>query len=271
MADYRQEGCSIDYTPTTAKTAGSVVVHRGLIGLVKTDIAANELGALVVEGVFRFDKPSGAIALGQKCYWDAANSQANTAGTGPYLGYAVAAAASGDTTVDVSINETVGGGGGMVLVATAASAAVTNTVTETTFDNSGVTIPASSLSAGDVIRVRAQGIATATNSTDTLTVKLKLGSTVVATTGAVDSANNDIFYIDFDIAVRTVGATGTIVAAGLVANGVQGTVTAKPALLASTTVDTTASLALGVTATWSVANSGNSCRLDVCDIQIIKA
>lgn len=268
MADYRQEGCAIDYTPTTAKTAGDVVFHRGLAGVVKTDIAANALGALAVEGVFRFDKPSGAVAIGQRVFWDAANTQANTAGTGPFLGYAVAAADTSATTVDVAINGNTEGS--MSLVAAAASTALTNSTTETNFDNSTLTIPANSLNVGDVIRVRAQLIATATNSTDTLNMKLKLGSTSVIATGAVDVANNDIGYIDADIVVRTIGASGTMVATGVAALGVEGTVTAKPAKLASTTVDTTAALTLAVSGTWSVANAGNSCRLDVCNVQIIR-
>lgn len=152
-------------------------------------------------------------------------------------------------------------------VAVAASAAVTNTTTETAFDNGSYTIPANGVKAGDVIRIRAQAIATATNSTDTLTVKLKIGSTVIATSGAVDVANNDIAYFDVDLVVRTVGASGTIVAAGVVGLGVEGTVTAKPLKLASTAIDTTAAMTLSVTATWSVANAGNSCRLDVLNIQ----
>ena len=118
---YRQEGCAIDYTPGTAQTAGAVIVQRGLVGIVKTDIAANELGAITTEGVFRFDKPAGAIAVGQRCFWDSLNSQATTAGTATYLGLAVAAAASGDTTVDVMINAP--SGNSVALVATAASTA----------------------------------------------------------------------------------------------------------------------------------------------------
>jgi len=267
LPTYRQEGCAINYTPGSAQVAGSVIVQRGLVGIVKTDIAANELGAITTEGVFRFDKPTGAIAVGQRCFWDSLNSQANVAGTGTYLGVAVAAAASGDTTVDVMLNAP--SGNSLALVATAASAAVTNSTTETNFDNSTLTIPASSLNAGDIIRVRAQGTATATNSTDTLTVKLKLGSTVIVTTGAVDAANGDIFYVEADIVVRTSGSSGTLVATGMVANGVAGTVTAKPFLLASTAVDTTAALTLAVSAQWSVASASDSCRLDVCNVEIL--
>ncbi len=268
-ATYRQDGCTIDYTPSAAKSAGAVVVQNGILGVVTSDIAASALGALTVEGVFRFTKDTGfAVVAGQRCFYDAANDRINVAGTGDFAGIAVAAAASGDTTLDVKINES-GSGSGLQYSATAASAALTNTTTETSFDNSTVTIPANTLNAGDVIRVRAQGICTSTNSTDTLNAKLKFGSTVVAATGAVDVANNDVFYIDVDLVVRTVGASGTIVATGLVGLGVEGTVTGKPAKLASATVDTTASIAMSVTGTWSVASASNSCRLDICNVQIL--
>jgi len=271
-ATYRQEGCAIDYTPTTAKTAGDVVVQNGLLGVVKTDIAANALGSLTIEGVFRFTKATSAgnaMAVGQIVYYDAANDRVSTDGAvGVPAGKVVFAAALADTTVDVSINET-DGSTQMAGVAVAASTALTASSTETNFDNSIVTIPANGLRVGDVIRVRAQGIATATNSTDTLTAKIKLGSNAVLSTGAVDVANNDIFYLEADIVVRTIGATGTVVAAGAVAIGAEGTVTSKPGKLASTTVDTTAAITLAVSGQWSTTSGSNSCRLDVCDWQVL--
>ena len=267
-ATFRQDGNSIDHTPSTAKTAGDVVVQGGILGVVTTDIAASVKGSLAITGVYRFTKETGfAVTAGQRMFYDAANDRINVAGTGDFAGLAVLAAGSSDTTVDVNINE--GSGGGLQYSATAASTALTNTTTETSFDNSSVVMPANTLNAGDVIRLRAQGICTSTNSTDTLNVKVKIGSTVIAATGAVDVANNDIFFVDVDIPIRTIGASGTLVATGLVGLGVEGTVTAKPTKLASTTIDTTASNTLSVTGTWSVASASNSCRLDVCDVQIL--
>ena len=144
-------------------TAGDVVVQNGLLGVVKTDIAANALGSLTVEGVFRFTKATGAVAVGQILYYDAANDRCSTdAAVGVPAGKAVAAQLSADTTVDVAINET-DGGSQVANVAVAASTALTASSTETNFDNSVVTIPANTLRVGDVIRVRAQGICTATS------------------------------------------------------------------------------------------------------------
>ena len=84
-------------------------------------------------------------------------------------------------------------------------------------------------------------------------------------------ANNDIGYIEADIVIRTIGAGGTMVAAGVVALGAEGTVTAKPKKLASTAIDTTAAISVNVSATWSVASAGNSVRLDVLDVQVMRA
>lgn len=163
-------------------------------------------------------------------------------------------------------------------VSTAASAAISNTITETLFDKK-YSIPAGRLQAGSVIKVRAQGIATATNSTDTLAIKLYLGcadatpptgGVTLATLAARDVANNDIFVIEALAVVRTAGATGTVVAlteAPTSANAA-GTAT-NQGFLASATLDTTAANLVAVSATWSVASVGNSVRLDILDVDII--
>jgi hypothetical protein len=222
--------------------------------------------------VFRFTKATSAgnaMAVGQIVYYDVANDRVSVdASVGVPAGKVVVAAALSDTTVDVAINET-DGSTQMAGVEVAASAALTASSTETNFDTSVLTIPANTLRVGDVIRVRAQGIATATNSTDTLNARIKFGTNAVIATGAVDVANNDIFYLEGDIVVRTIGATGTIVAAGASAIGTEGTVTSKPAKLASTTVDTTAAITLAISGQWSTTSAGNSCRLDVCNWQIL--
>ncbi len=172
---------------------------------------------------------------------------------------------AGRTVSDATVS---GPFGAMMFANTAASSALTASSTETTFSTGTVTLPANNLGAGSVIRFRAQVIATATNSTDTLTVKVKIGSTVIATTGAVDVANNDIAYIEGCLIVRTAGASGTAVATGVVGLGAEGTVTAKPFKLASTTLDTTAAQAVTVSGQWSTTSGSNSCRLDVFTVEL---
>lgn len=273
QATYIQPGARIDYTPAAAVTAGDIVIQNAeFAGIASADIAAGRLGALAVEGVFDVAKQVGVFTtfeVGDNVYWDDLNERAVTIGGGnAYLGKCIRPAANNDSSVRVKL---AAAELPLIYSSDAASSPVFNTTTETPF-NKSVTIPANRLKKGDVLRVRAQGIITNQNSTDTLTIQLKLGGTAgiqIATTGAVDPATNDIWYIEADLVIRTVGASGTFVATGLQALGVPGTVTAKPFLKASTTLDTTVAQDLIVSATWSVANASNNVRLDVLDVELI--
>tara|TARA_R100001015_G_C4635214_1_gene204055 strand:- start:8151 stop:8759 length:609 start_codon:yes stop_codon:yes gene_type:complete len=165
--------------------------------------------------------------------------------------------------------------GGQAATKTAASAALTNTTTETALDS--VAIPANSLVAGSTIRVKSMGIATATNGSDALQIFLSLGPTatalasreeILATTDAnVD--NNDVFYIDAIIQVRTVGTGGTAVAMVQYQDpDAVGTAT-KREIKASFTLNTTVASTLAVSAQWSAASASNSCRSDLFVVDIV--
>ena len=108
-ATYVQAGDSIDYTPASDVSAGEVVVQGNLIGIAKLDIAAGNLGALAVKGIFDLPKATGAstaIAAGKKVYWNAGAAQATeTTTNNEYLGKTVAAAADADTTVRVRVSQ----------------------------------------------------------------------------------------------------------------------------------------------------------------------
>ncbi len=154
---------------------------------------------------------------------------------------------------------------------TAASTAVSNTVTETLFDTK-YTIPKNSLVGGQLIKIRFQGIATATNSTDTLAIKLYLGGIggiTLLSLAATDVANNDVFSGEFELIVRSSGASGTIVGCGTFKSipAAEGTATYKDDILASTAIDTTVAKDIGVSATWSVASASNSARLDFLRVE----
>ena len=151
-------------------------------------------------------------------------------------------------------------GGGGRYSSVAASTALTNSSTETTLDS--IALQADELRAGDVVEFFAQGIATATNSTDTLQIKVKFASTVIALTAAVDVADNDVWILHGMMTVRTSGPSGTFVSAAFVQLGVEATATARMDIVASTAIDTTAALTFAVTGTWSVASASNSCRND---------
>lgn len=156
--------------------------------------------------------------------------------------------------------------GRLLFLNTAPSAAVTNTTVETLF-STFATIKAGTLDVGGLINVRFQGIAPLTNTTDTLAIKLYFGGltgTLLVSIAATDVANNDVFLGEYELAIRTIGTSGTMVGAGTFKSipAAEGTMTIKDDILASTAVNTTINQVIGVSATWSVANAGNSCRLD---------
>jgi predicted RecA/RadA family phage recombinase len=101
----------VDYTPSSAVAAGDVVVQGELVGVAKLNIAANQLGALAVTGVFDLPKATGtgsAITAGSKVYWDAAEAVAKTdseSGANKYLGKTIRAAGDSDTTVRVRLGQ----------------------------------------------------------------------------------------------------------------------------------------------------------------------
>lgn len=156
---------------------------------------------------------------------------------------------------------------------TAASTAISATAAETAFDTS-YTIPANTLRAGSVIKVRFQGIATSTNSTDTLLIKLYIGGlsgTAVLVGTATDVANNNIFAGEVMIVIRTIGAAGTFVAVGTHTDVPAASGTATHGICeitASTAIDTTTSKSITASATWSVSSGSNSCRMDVFVVEV---
>ena len=111
IAEFVQQGNSIDHTPAGAITAGDVVVQGDLIGIAQIDCAADQLGALAVSGVFDIDKATGVgtgIAVGTKVYWDVADQQAKAddeAGANKYLGKTIAAAGDDDAKVRVRLEQ----------------------------------------------------------------------------------------------------------------------------------------------------------------------
>lgn len=161
--------------------------------------------------------------------------------------------------------------GGLAYSSVAASTAVASTSTETLFSTS-YTMPANTLKAGSVVKIKYQGIATTTIASDTLAVKLYIGGlagTPLISHAAVDAADSDTFSGEFTLVCRTAGATGTMVGSGVYKTiAAEGTMTAKDDILASTTINTTASQVIGVAATWNTTNA-NSCRLDLLTVEIV--
>lgn len=163
--------------------------------------------------------------------------------------------------------------GGVAYAMAAASTALTNSNAEAVLGS--YTIPANTLKAGTVVRVRFQGIATATHTTDTLTIKLRLGATTLTgtaliTTSAVDVADGNIFTGELLLTSRAApSATSALVGVGRYSDPGAAGGAFKTVYLAATNFATNGALKLEVTGTWSVADVGNSCRLDVMVVEVI--
>ena len=107
-------GCTIDYTPSSAVTAGDVIVLGSVVAIATQDIAADTKGALAMDGVFDVPKITGANAVGTLIYWDptgdpvggtsGTGAATSTAGSLKQMGYVAVASLSGDETVQVRLS-----------------------------------------------------------------------------------------------------------------------------------------------------------------------
>lgn len=146
-----------------------------------------------------------------------------------------------------------------------AGTALTNSVAETSLGSAS--IPAYGMAAGKIYRVRGSVRVTAQNSTDTLTVKVRFGTTtltgdVLVTSAAADAVVGDVVYFDLDLVCRA----ASYVARGTFASlGQPGTPTVRTvhAIVANSNA---AAHLVEVTGQWSVANVGNSCQLETFEL-----
>jgi len=258
----------VQYARVKLNTSGQAVTadvdDRG-IGVAQT--AADNGDPVTVKlwsapGTFKMIA-AGAFSVNDVIYTADSGKVDDVVGAGTALGRALEAPTANNDVVEVIPVQDEGNG--LIYATTADSAAITNTITETAFDKS-VTIDGNELQVGDVIHVRLEGIATVTNSTDTLTVKLYFGTEEIVTTGALDVADNDIFFIDAHIVVTALGAGGAVRGAGVVSIGVPGTATAKPFRKASASEALNVDVPIVAKATWSVAHVNNSCKLEVMNV-----
>ena len=103
---YVMSGDVIDHVAPSAIVSGQVLLIGLRIGVALANIASGATGAVRMLGIFTIAKLStDAVAVGALLYWDNANSRLTTTASGNTLaGFATAAAGSGVTTVEVSIN-----------------------------------------------------------------------------------------------------------------------------------------------------------------------
>ena len=108
---YLRDGNYVAYAPSSPVAAGAVVVQGDLVGVAITPIAAGWIGSLAVAGVFVLPKATGTgtgLSVGTKVYWDATAgvvTASDGSGTNKYVGKVVAAATTGDATVQVRLSQ----------------------------------------------------------------------------------------------------------------------------------------------------------------------
>ncbi len=150
---------------------------------------------------------------------------------------------------------------------------LTNSTTETVLGE--YVVPAGYFNvAGKSLRVKWAGSCPSTNSTDTLTLRIRIGTsatpssnTAVFTGTATDVANNDVFGGEVVIFPRSAPSTsGTLVVHGRASNPAAAPSPIIVANKAITTADTTAAIRVQVSGTWSVASSSNQVALIAFDV-----
>ncbi len=169
--------------------------------------------------------------------------------------------------------------GGLAYAATADSTPVTSTATETAFDTM-YAIPANTLKAGTLMKIRWAVMVTAANGTDTGTFKLylatnttagSLAGTAFVTTAATDMTANDIISGETVVQIRTAGTSGTLVASSnfVKTEAASNTATNVAVVTNSTTVNTQAVQTVAVTCTFNSTNAGNSAKAMILAVEVI--
>jgi hypothetical protein len=158
----------------------------------------------------------------------------------------------------------------LINVETSAGTALSNSTAETVL--SSHSFPAYFWQPGKVVWVRGSVRSTATNATDTLIVKVRLGATTLTgtalfTSATIDQVNDDTCVFDLMLTCRDADSSSTIVACGF-ASPPDATSTAVVSVAPTPTasLDLTAAILLEVTGTWSVASASNSCQLESLNI-----
>ena len=132
------------------------------------------------------------------------------------------------------------------------------------------TIPADTLSVGDIVRIKVFATVIDSNSTDTLTPILKFGGTAIATGANLAVADDDIVYAWADVHVTKTGSSGTCTAiAELRTDALGATVIIGQTAL--TSMDTTGGLAVVLNVDWSAAHADNEVRIDTFSVELVQS
>lgn len=152
------------------------------------------------------------------------------------------------------------------IFSSSADATISNTVTETTFSPAGIgslTLPANFFTSGKTLRIKIQGVYSSSSAATTDTFKVKLGTFTVISTATANitaSQTNQFWFTSILLTGRATGVAGSVIAnAAIGIYDVTNGVLSWPMTTSSAiTVDTTLSLAINLTNTFSLASPANS-------------
>lgn len=144
---------------------------------------------------------------------------------------------------------------------------VASTAAETAFTSS-YTVGANTLSVGSVIRIKLFGVYSTALVAPTLAIKVKVGGTLVLTTGTIStlvgSDTNVGWTLEGALVVTAIGASGTLECQGLAeldTAATTGLLVNMTNTAAVGSIDTTVGEAITVTATWGTSSASNTITL----------
>lgn len=133
------------------------------------------------------------------------------------------------------------------------STTVANTAAETTIYTA--TLVANTMSAGKVYRLSCLGMFSTANASSSVTVKVKIGSTVISSaTTSLGVVSDKPWHTYISVTCRTAGAAGTVAVHG----DTEFNTDFLHTCVESATINTEVQSAFTVTVQWNSANSGNT-------------
>ena len=152
---------------------------------------------------------------------------------------------------------------------------IANSTSETAFTASN-TLSANSVSVGDVFTCNLSGVFSTAVVAPSLTIKIKLGSTTMLSTGSfttIAGISNLGWYTEAKFTVQSIGSSGSIEAQGSSAfsTAAAAAMTINMSNTSALTIDTTASQAITATIQWSSASASNTITVREFFIQKLTA
>lgn len=273
-------------TSIYAKAQGDSAADAEVIGMVTTVVNANSF-ILTIDG---YVTGLSGLTANTTYFLDPATAGGITATEPTTVGQVRVPLFVADTTTSGYFHKYEGQiinvAGAATFVSTQYIGTATKTVTNTAAETSALatssigtlTLPANFFSVGTTIRLIARGTYQTPTVPSNVVVKVKLGSTVLATvtvagTVVATSSTTNVLQGEVVITCRTTGASGTLAIEGYMdfetaLSGIPIYASEKLSSAASTvTVDTTSSQLLDITETWAAAQVGQGTTISITTLE----